>query len=91
MSQDRAGEPGGVEAALIAVYSVTTIAAGLAWTIGLPLLALWRLRQDGLTPLTAVLLAVGAGWLLLVLFAAVRDRQTRGWILFGLVGGARPA
>jgi hypothetical protein len=68
------------------VYTIATAAFGVLLTVGVPTLLLLRAAREGATAWGLVSGLVGAAWIGLLAFAVGRDRETRGWVAFALVG-----
>jgi uncharacterized membrane protein len=76
----------GGEIAAIVVTTVLTTVAGVALILGPLLIAAWWVAREGITAFTAVWITIAAVWTLLLVNAAVRSAETRGWIAVGLFG-----
>ena len=76
----------GGEIAAIVVTMVLTTVAGIALILGPPLIAAWWVAKEGITAFTVVWIIIAAVWTLLLVNAAVRSAETRGWLAVGLFG-----
>ena len=74
------------EIAAIVVTTVLTTVAGVALILGPLLIAGWWVAREGITAFTVVWITIAAVWTLLLVNAAVRSAETRGWIAVGLFG-----
>ena len=75
-----------LELVTIVLFGVAYVAFAVAFFVGLPVLAIVRALDHGAT-LAGVLWATFAVLFLgTAAYALVRDRETRGWILFALLG-----
>ena len=74
------------ELAAIVVMTVLTMLAGVALILGPVVIAGWWVAREGITTFTVVWIAIAAAWTLLLIQAAVRNAETRGWIAVGLFG-----
>lgn len=75
-----------LELVTITVFGAAYFAFAVAFFIGLPVLAIVRALDHGAT-VTGVLWGTFAALFLgTAAYALIRDRETRGWILFALLG-----
>ena len=75
------------ELAFMVAYAILMLAFGIALTVGVPALLLFRaLDDDGATLWRLVSGVVGVAWIAVLGYAVVTDRETRGWVAFALVG-----
>jgi hypothetical protein len=74
------------EYVLAGLTILVTVAFAVVFVFGLPVAAAWHLSRDGATAYSVVLTALAALWVGILVFGAARDRETRGWIVFALVG-----
>ena len=70
----------------MAVFTLATFLLAFIFIIGVPALAIVRAWDKGLTLQGVLWGSVAAVWLGLLLVAVIRDRETRGWMAFLLVG-----
>lgn len=70
----------------MAVYTLASVLLAFILVIGLPALAIARAWSEGLTVQGVLWGSVAAVWLGLLVLAVIRDRETRGWMTFLLVG-----
>lgn len=75
-----------LELVTIAVFGVAYVAFAVAFFIGLPGLAIVRALDHGATVAGVLWGTFAALFLGTTAYALVRDRETRGWILFALLG-----
>ena len=75
-----------LELAAIGVFGVAYFAFAVAFFVGLPALAIVRALDHGATVAGVLWGMFAALFLGVVAYALVRDRETRGWILFALLG-----
>jgi hypothetical protein len=75
-------EPLGV---LVPIGIVTSVLAAVV-VLGPAALAAWAFWRSGMTTFAVVCGAIAAVWLALLVSAAARSRETRGWVAFGLFG-----
>jgi uncharacterized membrane protein len=74
------------ELAAIALFSIASFALALTITVGLPALGVVRAWQNGLTVSGLLWGAFAALFVAALAYAIVRDRETRGWVAFLLLG-----
>ena len=70
----------------MAVYTLATFLLAFTLIIGVPALAIVRAWGKGLTLQGVLWGSAAAVWVGLLLVAVIRDRETRGWMAFLLVG-----
>ena len=79
-------DPGkGADLAVVVLDAPAGVAPA-ALTLGVPALLLIRAVAEGATTWGLVWGAAGAVWIGALLRAAIRDRETRGWLVFALIG-----
>jgi hypothetical protein len=71
---------------VIGVFSFACFALAITIVAGMPALAIVRAWQNGFTPGGVLWGALAALFLAVLAQAVVRDRETRGWIVFLLFG-----
>ena len=74
------------EIAAIVVMTALTMIAGVAMILGPQVIAAWWVVNEGITAFTVVWITIAAVWTLLLVHAAVRSAETRGWIAVALFG-----
>ena len=74
------------ELAYIVAYAILMLAFGFALTVGVPALLLFRAIDEGATAWGLASGVVGVAWIAVLGYAALSDRETRGWVAFALVG-----
>src|SRR5215216_3841523 len=70
---------------MLAVIVSTTLFAALL-VFGLPALFVVRTLEAGASPAGFVWGALASAWIGVIVYALVSDAETRGWLVFGLVG-----
>jgi hypothetical protein len=82
-----------LELAAIAVFSAASFILGFAFLVGLPTVAIMRASQYGATVSGVLWGTFAVLFIGMVLQAAIRDRETRGWVGFLAFGwlGVFPA
>jgi hypothetical protein len=75
-----------LELASMLAYAILTFAFGVALTLGVPALLLYRAVVEGGTAWGLVSGVLGVAWAGVLAYAILRDRETRGWVAFALVG-----
>jgi hypothetical protein len=75
-----------LELAYMVSFTVLTFALGAALTLGVPALLLIRAVDQGATARGLISAAAAAVWISALVYAVIRNRETRGWFVFALVG-----
>ena len=78
------------ELAAIVVATALTVVACVAFLFGPVLIAAWWVSREGITPFTVAWIAIAAAWVVVLVVAAARNAETRGWIAVGLFGWVGP-
>lgn len=71
---------------MIVLFGVAYFALAVAIVVVLPAVAILRAWESGFTPWGVLWGAFAALFLAVLLQALVRDRETRGWVVFFLFG-----
>ena len=71
-----------LEIAAIAVFSAAYFILGFAFLVGVPSVAIMRASQHGATIIGLLWGAFAVLFIAMVAQAVIRDRETRGWIMF---------
>jgi hypothetical protein len=70
----------------IVLFTPATFAVAIAIVVGMPVVALHRSFSSGMTNGGVAWGVLGFGWLAVVANAAIRNRETRGWLTLLLIG-----
>ena len=74
------------ELAYIVGFTILTFALGASLALGVPALLLIRAVDRDATAWGLISGAAGLLWIAVLLLAVIRQRETRGWLVFALVG-----
>ena len=75
-----------LELASMVTFTILTFVLGAALTLGIPALLLIRAVDDGTTAWGLISGTAAAVWISALVYAVIRNRETRGWLVFALVG-----
>lgn len=89
LKADRENPRTKLEFVYIVGFTILTLVLAAALTLGVPALLLIRPVNEGAILPGLMWGAAGVVWITALVYAMVRDRATRGWLVLALIGGRR--